>query len=101
MKVLFGPSADALQTVSVVLTLTLLVWGTLTAKSKPVVLAVRLAEVEISDYTSSLIPDSGLEVLGFFNDAAERGRVFIGLGGEPAAEKFRAAVKQATARLRA
>lgn len=68
------------------------------------VLSVPLKEAKVTDYADSpgykLVPDSGIEVSGAFTGqvgmhGSQRITKFVGLGGEPAAGKFRAVLTQA------
>lgn len=74
-----------------------LIWATWGAKSGVVVMAARLEDIQVTDFASHLINDIGLEVFGFLIGFAERVSAFIGLGPEPAAQKFRTTLKAAAA----
>jgi hypothetical protein len=91
-KKLFGKRS---QTTSIVVTPDLLVWS-LSEHGDITTIAARRSEVEISEFASGLVDDSGLEVFGFVPlGASERGTAFIGLGSEPAARRLREALSQA------
>jgi hypothetical protein len=79
----------------VVITPERILWATLNNKNETAVLAARLSEVEIKDFSSNLIEDTGLEIFGFVGGFAERMTVFIGLGEEEAAQKLRRVLKEA------
>ena len=68
-------------------------------KHNPGVLLARLRDIRVQDYERSasykLIQDSGLEISGLHTGAADSGSSFIGLGSEPAAQKFRVILKDA------
>ena len=91
---IFGPPDYAVKT-CMIITPERLLWATLSAKNQTAVLAARLADVEIRDFSSSLVEDSGIEVFGFINEFSERVTAFIGLGEDAAAEAFRRVLKQA------
>lgn len=93
----FG-GANYAQNVSMIVTPERLLWCTLDSRNSAVVLAARLAEIEIGDFDSKLIQDSGLDVFGFVNQSPERVQAFIGLGTEAAAQKFRETLKEAARR---
>ncbi len=67
--------------------------------------SARLADVIVTDYEKSpfyaRIPDSGVEVTGLFTDTAERTSSFIGLGKDPAGEKFKSALIHAVQQAKA
>jgi hypothetical protein len=91
-KKLFGTRS---QTTSIVVTPEPLLW-TLSEGGGATTIAARRSEVEISEFASELVDDTGLEVFGFVPlGAAERGTAFIGLGSEPAARRLRETLAQA------
>lgn len=93
---IFG-GANYARKVSMLVTPERLLWCTVDARDNAIVLSARLSDVEISDFESNLVEDSGLNVFGFINQSPERVQAFIGLGAEPAAQKFRETVKKAAA----
>ncbi|HLM02258.1 MAG TPA: hypothetical protein VK400_14490 [Pyrinomonadaceae bacterium] len=93
---IFG-GANYAQKISMLVTPERLLWCALDTGNNAVVLSARLSEVEISDFESNLVEDSGLDVFGFINQSPERVQAFIGLGAEPAAQKFRETVKETVA----
>ncbi|MDQ3799738.1 MAG: hypothetical protein M3384_09820 [Acidobacteriota bacterium] len=94
---IFG-GANYAQNVSMLVTPERLLWCTLDSRSNAVVLSARLSEIEVGDFSSNLVEDSGLDVFGFINQSPERVQAFIGLGAETAAQKLRELVKEAAAR---
>jgi hypothetical protein len=64
----------------------------------PSVLSARLRDIRALDYEKSdsykLIQDSGLDISGLQTGTPEQGSIFIGLGPEPAAQKFRTVLKE-------
>ena len=61
-------------------------------------LSAQLQNLRVEDYEKTnmykMIQDTGLNVFGF-QTADDLGSVFIGLGSEPAAQKFRDMLKEA------
>lgn len=93
---LFG-DPDAFHHTAMLLTPVLLIWGTTGARRGTSIVSARLADIEVRDYDSSLIEDSGLDIFGFLNQSPERAQAFIGLGEGQAAERFRRALKERVA----
>lgn len=97
----FFGDPDALHRTAMLLTPRLLIWGTTGERRGTSIVSARLSDIEVRDYDSSLVEDSGLDVFGFLNGAPERAQAFIGLGEGPEAEKFRRMLKEGVARSRA
>jgi hypothetical protein len=78
-----------------------LIWASGKQDEAPGVLSARLHDVRVQDYEESemynMIQDTGLNVFGLRTKDGP-GSAFIGLGPEPAAQKFRAALKDAVAK---
>lgn len=91
---IFG-GANYAQNVAIIITPERLLWCALDSQNNAIVLSARLSEIEISDFQSNLIEDSGLDVFGFINQSPGRVQAFIGLGAEEAAQKFRRTLKEA------
>ena len=76
----------------VILTPKWLIYAIKTANEKLIVLSGRLANLNIEAYEKSpmhaIVPDTGLNISGF-NIGESQGIIFIGLGTEVAAQKFR------------
>jgi hypothetical protein len=88
-KKLFGRRS---QTTSIVVTPELLLWA-LSEGGDVTTIAAKRNEMEVSEFASEFVDDSGLEVFGFVPlGASERGTAFIGLGHEPAAQRLRDAL---------
>ena len=94
---LVGGDSDLIHYTGMLVTPGWLIWATCEAQFGVVVMAARLQDIQVMDGTTQLINDTGLEVFGFLSGFAERVSAFVGLGPEPAAQKFRAAVKAALA----
>jgi hypothetical protein len=85
-KKLFGTRRQA---TFIVATPTLLIWA-LSDGGDVTTVAAKRSEVEITEFQSQLVDDSGLEVFGFVPlGASQRGTAFVGLGSEPAARRLR------------
>lgn len=93
---IFGPSNYAVVT-CVVVTPERVLWATLDTKNQTAVLAARLTDVEIKDFASTLVEDTGIEIFGFIGEFTERATAFIGLGEDEAAEGLRRVLKDAAA----
>lgn len=97
-KGLFGGKAEVILT-GIVLTPQWLIWAAGKENETPGVLSARLRDIQVQAYEKSdmykLIQDTGLTVSGLRTDTADRGSNFIGLGPEPAAQKFRTLLKEA------
>ncbi len=50
--------------------------------------AANLKQIRAEIYSSPLTKDSGLEIAGYIGEAKDRARGYIGMGAEPAAQKF-------------
>ena len=87
---LFGKGSER-QTTSVLVTPDLLVWVVETDDGA-VPLAAKRSEVEVKEFRSDLVSDTGIEVFGFMLGASERGTAFIGLGPGAAADRLRASL---------
>jgi hypothetical protein len=94
---LLGGDPDPVHYTGVIVTPTWLIWARSGAKSGTVVAWARLRDIQVKDFESELIDDTGLEVFGFIGRSRERGQAFIGLGPESAAKRFGDAVKSAVA----
>jgi hypothetical protein len=101
-KGLFGGKAEVILT-GVVLTPQWLIWASGKEHEEPGVLSGRLRDIRVEDYEKSdlykMVQDTGLHVLGLRTGAAELASAFIGFGPEPAAQQFRAALKDALAKV--
>jgi hypothetical protein len=64
----------------------------------PAVISARLQNIQVQDYEKSnmykLVQDNGLSISGLYTDSSEGGSIFIGLGPEPAAQKFREILRE-------
>jgi hypothetical protein len=100
-KGLFGGKPEVILTGALV-TPTWLVWAAGREGERLGMTAAKLREIQIQDYEKSdfykLIPDSGLNISGLRTDSPETGGSFIGLGPEPAGQKFREVLREALAK---
>jgi len=96
-KKLFGTKTEV-EIAGVILTPKWLIWSGGKEHEKVGVLSARLQDLRVEDYEKTemykMIQDTGLNVVGF-RVADDIGSVFIGLGSESAALKFRAMLKEA------
>ncbi len=78
-----------------------LIWAAGKEGDTPGVLSARLRDIQVQDYEKTefyrRIPDRGVKITGLYTNAATPGSSFIGLGQEPAAQKFRTVLKEAMA----
>ena len=76
-----------------------LIWAPGKENEIPSVVSARLRDIRALDYEKSdsykLIQDNGLSISGLLMDVPEQASIFIGLGPELAAQKFRTVLKEA------
>ena len=100
-KGLFGSKTEV-SMAGILLTPQWLIWATGKQNEVPGVLSARLREIQVQDYEKSdqyqLIQDSGLDISGLRTGTVDLGSAFIGLGPEPAAQKFRSMLKETQAK---
>lgn len=96
-KGLFRSKAEVMLT-GMLLTPKWLIWGSIKGDKVLGVLSARLHDIQVQDYEESdmykLMADSGIHIDGLRTSTGP-GSAFIGLGAEPAAERFREALKAA------
>jgi len=77
----------------------LLVWTNGKKGDKPIVRSALLRNIDAQDFENTAMyqvnPDSGLNVTGRYTDVTKQGQAFIGLGTDPAGEKFRQVLQHA------
>ena len=70
-----------------------LVWTGGKEKGKPSVRSALLRNIDVQDFENTAMyrvnPDSGMNIVGRYTDVTKQGQSFIGLGPDPAGEKFR------------
>jgi hypothetical protein len=74
-----------------------LIWVRRGDQSGTVLTAANLKEIQVKSYVSILAKDSGLEIFGYIVDSKSQVRGYVGMGAEPAAQKFCEEVKKAVA----
>lgn len=98
---LFAKSNGTTLTGAVVTT-QLLVWTNGNEKGDPVVASARLRNIDAHDFENTAMyrvnPDSGINISGRYTDVTKQGQSFIGLGTDPAGEKFRQVLQHAIQR---
>jgi hypothetical protein len=72
-----------------------LIWARYGDHTGATVSSAKLQEVRVRPFVSRLMQDSGLEVSGYIRDSKGRVRGYIGMGPEPAAQKFCERVQEA------
>lgn len=90
---LFGGGNFALNT-AMFFTSERLFWCSTDQSNQRTVISAKLQEIELKDFASDLIEDSGINIFGFLDQSSERGQAFIGLGFETAAQEFRKILKE-------
>jgi hypothetical protein len=94
---LFGGKPEVILTGAIVTSMWL-IWAAGKENEPLGVVAARLRDIQVQDYEKSdfykLIPDNGLNIKGLPALEGERGSSFIGLGSEPAAQKFREMLRE-------
>ena len=99
---LFGKKTEV-ELAGIILTSQWLFWAGGKENEALGVLSARLHDLRVEDYEKSsmykMIQDTGLNVFGF-QTANDLGSIFIGLGSEPAAQKFRDMLKEETSKLK-
>jgi len=96
-KGLFGSKTNT-TTCGVLLFPKWLIVASMQDEGEPGVISARIGEITAQDYENSasynLIQNSGLDIFGIHPNAADgAGSIFIPLGPEPAAQKFRILIK--------
>lgn len=96
-KKLFGSKTEV-EISGVILTPKWLIWAGGKENERPGVFSARLQELRVEDYETTkmyeMIQDTGLTAFGFPSGDGPAS-IFIGLGSEPAAKKFREMLKEA------
>lgn len=102
-KGLFG-GGEVIHT-GVLLTPKWLVWAAGKQGEKPAALSARLQDIIVKEYEKTamyaIAPDEGINITGRYTDVTQQGMSFIGLGPEPAAQKFRQVLQEAVQKVSA
>ena len=101
VKKWFSRKTEVMHT-GVILTPQWLIWASTKDDKSLGVLSARLRDIRVQDYENTkmyeMIQDTGLNIDGL-RTADGPGSAFIGLGPEPAAQKFRALLQDAIAKV--
>ena len=66
---------------------------------EPAIISGQLRNIQVHNFEDSAMfkinPDAGLNITGRYSDVTKQGMAFIGLGPEPAAQKFRQVLREA------
>ena len=80
-------------------TVQLLIWTNGSKKDKPLVRSALLRNIDVQDFENTAMyqvnPDSGMNITGRYTDVTKQGQAYIGLGTDPAGEKFRQVLQHA------
>jgi hypothetical protein len=102
-----GLFANGYETIlsGMMVTAQLLVWTNRKEKGNPLVRSALLRNIEVQDFENTAMyrvnPDSGMNITGRYTDVTKQGQTFIGLGTDPAGEKFRQILQHAIQRAQA
>jgi hypothetical protein len=88
LAALLGDNPDTILYTGMVVTPQWLIWARYGDKSSTRVSSARLQDVQVKVYASLLVKDNGIEVSGYIGDSRGKVRGYIGMGPEPAAQKF-------------
>jgi len=97
---LLSGNVDATIHMGMLLTAELLIWVRKGDQSATVLTAADLKEIQVKVHASLFDKDNGLEIVGFVRDSQSRIRGYVGMGAEPAAQKFCEEVEKAVARVK-
>ena len=92
---LLSPSADTTIHTGIVLTSEWMVWVRSGDTSGILLSAANLNSIIVNTYKSMFVNDTGLEIIGYIGDSKLVVRGYVGMGPEPATQKFCDEVKQA------
>ena len=96
---LLSPSADATIHTGIVLTSEWLIWVRNGDTSGTLLSVANLNHIIVNTYKSMFVNDTGLEIIGYIGDSKLVAKGYVGMGPEPATQKFCDEVKQAIIRL--
>ncbi|CAG1013341.1 hypothetical protein ANAEL_04674 [Anaerolineales bacterium] len=97
---LLSGNVDATIHMGMLLTAGLLIWVRKGDRSDIVLTAADLKEIQVKIHASFFDKDNGLEITGFVRDAQSRIHGYVGMGAEPAAQKFCEEVEKAVAKVK-
>jgi len=95
---LFASGSETTVT-GMLVTTQLLVWTNGKKKDNPTVRSAWLHNIDAHNFENTAMhqvnPDSGMNITGRYTDVTKQGQAFIGLGTDPAGEKFRQVLQHA------
>jgi len=95
-------NGDETTITAMLITSKLLVWTNGKNNGKPFVISALLRNIDMQDFENSAMfrvnPDTGINISARYSDVTKQGQSFIGLGSDPAGEKFRLALQHAIQR---
>jgi hypothetical protein len=95
LATLLGDEPDTTVYTGMLVTPQWLIWARSGDQSGIVVSSAKLQDVQVRAFASRLVKDTGMEVSGYIGDSKGRMRGYIGMGPEPAAQKFCEQVQKA------
>jgi hypothetical protein len=95
LAALVGDYPDTILYTGMVVTPQWLIWARYGDKSSVRVSSARLQDVQVKVYASLLVKDTGMQVSGYMGGSNRRVGGYIGMGPEPAAQKFCEQVQKA------
>ena len=95
LAALLGDNPDTVLYTGMVVTPQWLIWARYGDKSDMGVSAAKLQDVQVKVYASLLVKDTGIEVSGYVGDSKSKVQGYIGMGPEPATQKFCEQVQKA------
>jgi len=95
LAALLGDDPNTLLYTGMLVTPQWLIWARHGDQSGVTVSSAKLQDVQVRAFASRLMKDTGIEVSGYIGDSKARVRGYIGMGPEPAAQKFCEQVQKA------
>jgi len=95
LAALLGDDPDTILYTGMLVTPQWLIWARSGDQSGSEVSSANLQDVQVRAFASRLVKDTGMEVSGYIGDSKGRVRGYIGMGPEPAAQKFCEQVQKA------
>jgi len=94
-----SPAVDTTIYTGAILTSEWLIWVRSGDTSGTMLSAANLNNIIVNTYKSMFVNDSGLEIIGYIGDSKLVVKGYVGMGPEPAMQKFCDEVKQAIIRI--
>jgi hypothetical protein len=95
LAALLGDDPDTILYTGMLVTPQWLIWARNGDQSGSVVSSAKLQDVQVRAFASRLVKDTGMQVSGYVGNSKGRVRGYIGMGPEPAAQKFCEQVQKA------